>query len=46
MGANLALGNFAVAEQHKYQFSVALDATAGNVYQGGSSTTQFLWNAS
>jgi hypothetical protein len=46
MGANLALGNFAVNEQHKYQFSVALDTSAGNVYQGGSSTTQFLWNAS
>jgi hypothetical protein len=46
MGANIALGNFAAAEQHKYQFSVALDTTAGNVFQGGSSTTQFLWNAS
>jgi hypothetical protein len=46
MGANIALGNFAAAEQRRYQFSVALNSTAGNVYQGGINTTQFLWNAS
>jgi spore coat-associated protein N len=46
MGTNIALGNFAAAEQHRYQFSVALDSTAGNVFQAGTSTTQFLWNAS
>jgi spore coat-associated protein N len=46
MGTNIALGNFAAAEQHKYQFSVALDSSAANVFQGGTSTTQFLWNAS
>jgi hypothetical protein len=41
-----ALGTFAANEKHRYQFSVALDATADDNYQGDSSTVQFLWNAS
>jgi spore coat-associated protein N len=45
MGAGIALGTYAAAEQHKYEFSVALDSTAGNVYQGGSSTAGFTWDA-
>jgi hypothetical protein len=46
MGANIALGNFAVNEQRRYQFSVAFDTSADNNYQGDTNTTQFLWNAS
>jgi hypothetical protein len=46
MGANIALGNFAGAEQRRYQFSVAFDTSADNLYQGDTNTTQFLWNAS
>jgi hypothetical protein len=44
MGANLALGTFASNATHRYEFNVDLDGTAGNVYQGGSSTVQFVWN--
>jgi hypothetical protein len=46
MGTNIALGNFVAAEQHRYQFSVALNASASNLYQSGVNTTQFVWNAS
>jgi spore coat-associated protein N len=40
------LGSFAAGEQHRYEFSVALDTNADNNYQGDGSTVQFLWNAS
>jgi spore coat-associated protein N len=46
MGTNLALGSFAALEARRFQFSVAFDSTAGNSYQGDSSTVQFLWDAS
>ena len=39
------LGTFAAAEKHRYRFTVGLDASAGNVYQGDSSTVQFDFNA-
>ena len=39
------LGNFAAGAKHRYQFSVALDGTADNAYQGDSSTVAFTWNA-
>lgn len=45
MGTGYALGSFAAGEKHRYKFSVALDSSAGNAYQAGSSTVQFLWNA-
>lgn len=40
-----ALGTFAASEKHRYKFSVALDSSADDSYQGGTSTVQFLWNA-
>jgi hypothetical protein len=40
-----SLGNFAAGAKHRYQFSVALDGTADNAYQGDSSTVAFTWNA-
>jgi len=40
-----ALGTFAANEKHRYEFSVALDSSADDNYQGDSSTVQFLWNA-
>jgi hypothetical protein len=46
MPSTTAMGTFAAAEKHRYQFSVALDSSAGNAYQGDSSVTQFDWNAS
>jgi hypothetical protein len=44
MGSNLALGTFAANATHRYEFAVDLDGTATNVYQGGSSTVEFVWN--
>jgi hypothetical protein len=41
-----ALGTFAADEQHRYQFAVTFDGTAGNAYQGDSSSVQFDWDAS
>src|SRR3954452_14321641 len=40
-----ALGTFAANEKHRYEFDVALDASADDNYQGDSATAQFLWNA-
>jgi spore coat-associated protein N len=40
-----ALGTFAPAAKHRYRFSVALDGTAGNAYQGDSSTVEFDFDA-
>ena len=39
------LGTFAAAATHRYRFRVGLDSTAGNTYQGASSTAAFTWNA-
>jgi hypothetical protein len=40
-----SLGSYAAAAKHRYRFSVALDSSAGNAYQGDSSTVQFDFNA-
>jgi len=40
-----ALGSFASNDKHRYQFRVTLDTSAGNAYQGDSSTAAFTWNA-
>jgi hypothetical protein len=45
MTGSRALGTFAAAEKHRYKFSVSLNSSAGNAYQGGSSTVEFDWNA-
>jgi spore coat-associated protein N len=45
MTSDVALGNYAANEKHKYQFSATFNSSAGNVYQGGSSTATFTWNA-
>ena len=39
------LGTFAGGEKHRYRFSVGVDSSAGNAYQGDSSTVEFDWNA-
>ena len=39
------LGTFAADEKHRYQFTVQLDGSADNNYQGGSSEVQFDFNA-
>ena len=40
-----ALGEFDGGEQHRFRFDVALDASAGNVYQGATSSAAFTWDA-
>jgi hypothetical protein len=39
------LGTYAAAEKHRYQFSVQLDGSAGNPYQGDTSSVEFDWDA-
>jgi hypothetical protein len=45
MNAAISLGTFAGAEEHRYEFSVALDTTATNAYQGDNSVVPFTWDA-
>jgi spore coat-associated protein N len=40
-----ALGTYAANEKHRYQFTVQLDSSAGNAYQGDTSSVEFDWNA-
>jgi spore coat-associated protein N len=39
------LGSFPAGAKHRYRFTVALDSSAGNAYQGDSATAQFDFNA-
>jgi hypothetical protein len=39
------LGTYAAAEKHRYEFSVQLDGSAGNAYQGDTSSVEFDWAA-
>ena len=39
------LGSYAPGAKHRYRFSVALDASAGDAYQGDSSSVRFDFNA-
>jgi hypothetical protein len=41
-----ALGTFAAGEKHRYRFSVTLDGTADDAYQGDTADVRFDWNAS
>jgi spore coat-associated protein N len=45
MTGSKALGTYAGDEKHRYQFTVALDGSAGNAYQGDTSSVEFDWNA-
>ena len=40
-----ALSTYNASDKHRYQFTVVLDGTAGNAYQGDSSSVQFDFNA-
>jgi Camelysin metallo-endopeptidase len=40
-----ALDSYDAGEKHRYEFRVELDGSAGNEYQGGSSTVQFNFDA-
>jgi hypothetical protein len=45
MTSSVALGNFAASEKHRYEFAVSFDSSAGNQYQGDTSTATFQWDA-
>jgi spore coat-associated protein N len=45
MNGSEALGAFAADEKHRYRFTVEFDSSAGNQYQGDSSSARFVWNA-
>ena len=46
MTAPITLGAaWAPAAEHKYEFSVAFDASATNDYQGDNSVVPFTWTA-
>jgi spore coat-associated protein N len=40
-----ALGTWATNEAHRYKFSVQLDGSAGDSYQGADSSVRFVWDA-
>jgi spore coat-associated protein N len=44
MGAS-ALGTYDGGEKHRYEFTVGLDGSAGDVYQGATSEVQFDFDA-
>jgi hypothetical protein len=46
MSSDVALGTFAGDEKHRYEFSVAVDSSADNNYQGADSVVPFSWTAS
>jgi hypothetical protein len=41
-----SLGTYAAGEKRRYRFTVQLDGTAGDAYQGGDSEVEFDFNAS
>ena len=40
-----SLGSYPGGEKHRYEFRVALDGSAGNAFQGDTSSVQFDFNA-
>jgi hypothetical protein len=40
-----ALDNYTAGEEHRYKFTVQLDGSAGNAYQGDNSSVRFDFNA-
>jgi hypothetical protein len=45
MSSPVALGTFAAGEKHRYEFTVQLDSSATDAYQGDTSSVTFDWNA-
>jgi spore coat-associated protein N len=45
MDAAVGLGDFSPGEKHRYSFAAALDASAGNEYQGDGASARFVWDA-
>ena len=45
MGAGISLGTWAGGAEHLYKFTATFDASADDDYENGSTTAQFVWNA-
>jgi hypothetical protein len=45
MSSAVALGNYAAGDKHRFKFTVTLNSSADNSYQGGQSNATFTWNA-
>jgi spore coat-associated protein N len=45
MDGAAGLGDYSAGEKHRYVFAAALDASAGNEYQGDGSSARFVWDA-
>jgi hypothetical protein len=45
MTSSVALGSYAASDKHRYEFTVVFNSSAGNPYQGDSSTATFQWDA-
>jgi spore coat-associated protein N len=45
MNSSIALGTFAAAEEHRYEFTATFNSSAGNVYQGDNTSARFVWDA-
>ncbi len=46
MSSDVELGTFAGGEEHRYEFSVTVNTSADNNYQGVTSVVPFSWTAS
>lgn len=45
MSAAVALGAYAANEKHRYEFTATFNSSAGNEYQGDSTSATFQWDA-
>jgi hypothetical protein len=45
MDGERSLGDLGAGERHRYSFAAALDASAGNEYQGDGASARFIWDA-
>jgi hypothetical protein len=45
LSSSQALGSYAAGTEHRYKFTATFNSSAGNAYQGDSSTATFTWDA-
>ena len=45
MNSAIALGTYAANEQHRYEFTVTFQSSAGTEYEGDNTSARFQWDA-
>ena len=45
MNSAISLGTYAANEQHRYEFRVTFQSSAGNQYEGDNTSARFQWDA-